>query len=119
LAAALEAEADGFLGVVRDAEAGDFEVAVGEARASLEVHPVRAVFELGLDGAGCGRVGVEPDVRVLAQSVEPRAVVAVFVGDENGVDSLEREGGVGGEELAEAACGEPSVDEHGRTRRLE
>ena len=106
-----EREADGFLGVVGDVKAFDFEVLENEAGAGFEDLPGDFVVELGLDGAGGGGVGEDLDVGEFFQAVDAGDVVAVFVGDEDGFDLGEVFAGVE-EELAEFALGETGVDEH-------
>jgi hypothetical protein len=70
--------------------------------------------ELGLDGATGGGIGEDLDVRVLFQTVDTGGVVAVLVGEEDGVDALEGFAGVG-EEGGEFAGGEAGIDEDART----
>jgi hypothetical protein len=111
-----ETETDGLLGVVRDGEGIDFQIAKTEPRTGFEELPRRAVrgVEFGLDGAAGRRVGEDLDVGVLLQAVDGGGVIAVFVRKKNGVDAFEGLAG-GGEERGEFFDGEAGVDEDART----
>ena len=106
-------------GVVRHAEALDGQVAERETRARLEHLPRRPVHsEAGLQCVHGGGVGEYLDVRELLQADDRCGVVAVLVGQEDGVDPVERFTDPG-EEFAELAGGKAGIDQYARAFGLE
>ena len=107
-----EREANGVGGVVRDGEGVDVDVADGEALAGLDGFDAAEAFaesvgEDALEGSHGGLGDVErgfPEAEDLREAV---AVVGVFVGDEDGVETVEitSDGGETGEGFALSEAG--------------
>ena len=110
-----EAKADGIVGVVRDGETLDVEVAETKTGAGLEELPRGAVrgVEFLLDRAGGGGVGEDREVGKFLEALDAGGVVAVLVREKNRVDARERFAG-GGEQVFEFSGGETGVDEDAR-----
>ncbi len=108
--AVVEHEADGVVGVVGDGEAVDLEVAELEGGAGFEEAPGGAGGEFGLERFGGEAVAVDGDVVAFGEDGEAAGVVAVFVGEEDGLHVGEgaAEGMEAGFDLAGAEAG---VDE--------
>jgi hypothetical protein len=98
---------------VRHGERVDLEIAETEARARFEDLPVGPVAEAGLHGAGGGLVGEDFQVGKFFQPGDAAGMVAMLVGEKDGVDALERFAG-GGQQLAQLAQREAGVDQHPR-----
>ena len=107
-----EGETDGIGGVVRDGEGMDVDVADGETLAGLDgLHAAEAfaesVGEDALEGVHGGLGDVErgfPEAEDLREAV---AVIGVFVGDEDGVETIEiaADGGEAGQGFAFSEAG--------------
>ena len=84
-----ESKTNRFLRVVRHGEALDFEITETKTRAGFEHLPIGAMSESRLNGASGGCVGEDPNVWIFFQSIDATCVIAVLVGEEYGVDSIE------------------------------
>ena len=71
-------------------------------------------IEFRLDGAARRGIGEDLYVRVLLQAVDAGGVIAVLVGEKDGVDALKRFAGIG-EQGGELARREAGIDEDART----
>ncbi len=114
--AAVDGEADRVVGVVRNAERFDREVADFKWVAGREESPgcFRLAIELriGGDGFGCEPVGVNGNRLRAAQNREATRVVAVFVREQNGVEVGSRATD-GREPLCDLPAAQPGIDEDG------
>lgn len=104
-------ETHGVLRVMGHGERVDLEVAEAETAAGFEDVPIRPPGQSGLHRSPGALVGEDADVRKTLQALESVRVVAVFVGQEDGVDPRERFPHLL-EQLTEPAGGKPGVDEH-------
>lgn len=112
----LDGVADGIDSVVRDGEALDVEVTDGEAGTGLVTLDRVGDFAVPIDGRG-GAVGeVDRGFELADERGEPAGMIAVLVGDEDGVDVLWRFAD-GGQALNDFAAAEASVNQDARTIR--
>ena len=110
-----EAEAHRVDGVVRDAEALHFDIADPEAGAGLEGLQARRRNGAPVDGGGgqARQVDHGADALLAGQHRKTGDVIGVFVGDQDGVDGLERFTDRG-EAFAQFAHAEAGVDQNAR-----
>lgn len=73
------------MGVVRQGKAFYCQIAKLESRAGVENPPFRFVFQFRLDGSGGHQIGVDFRIEFLGESGNARRMIAVFMGDEDGV----------------------------------
>ena len=111
-------EAHGFLGVVRDRKTVHLEVAKTETRTRFKDLPGRTVIQARLHRARGGGVREDLDGGMLLQRVNTRAVVAMLVRQEDGVDLLEACAGVV-QELLQFPTGKTGIHEHAGASCLE
>ena len=106
-----ETEANRLLRIVWHGEALNLEIAEAEARAGFERLPVGPVRQPALHRARGGGVGEHADVRKFFQAIDAAAMIAVLVGEENGIDPVEGFAH-GREQRGKLAGGKSGVDEH-------
>lgn len=104
--------------VVWHGEGIDLQIAEAEPGAGFEELPRQRVFHAVLHGAGGGGVSEEGDLRSAGEAGDAGRVVAVLVGEENGVDFLGLEVLLG-EQLACPSRRESHVDQHARLLGLQ
>lgn len=114
--AVVDGESDGILGVVRNTEGFDGEIANSETLSISEKMPgdLGSGFagigsEDGFRSVGSKTVGVNGDGAFFAEDSKAVDMVAVFVGDENGGEPFEGATG-GGEALGDLATTQPRVN---------
>lgn len=83
-------EADGIVGIMRDAEGIDGDISELEGGAGGEEAEVEGRLELGLDDFLGQAVAVNGDVQPAGEHAEALGVVGMFVGDENSVQVFGR-----------------------------
>jgi hypothetical protein len=103
-------ESDGILGIMRDGEGFDEDIADLEAGAGQEAAAVEFCVEQGLDGFVGGLVAVDGDAEFVAERSQSLDMVAVLVGDEDAGQVL-RGAAQGGEALADLAEAEARIDQ--------
>src|SRR5437870_3205307 len=96
-----------------DGEAFDLKIAETKAGAGFEDLPAGLMLEAGLHCARRGSVGKDLDLGKFLQPFDAGSVIAVLVGEEDGVDLLERSAH-GGEENSHPPRRKADVDEDAR-----
>jgi hypothetical protein len=116
VSAVVDRERDGVMGIVRDTERFDGQVADGEGVAVGEDAPrdADAIGPIGfvIDGLGGEAVGVHGEREPFAEGAEAADVVRMFMGDKDGVEVLEL-AAEGGETLRDLAAAEAGIHEDG------
>jgi len=111
-------EADGIVGIVRDAEGINGDVAQLEGGAGGEDPVIERGGELGLDGFLGEAIAVNGDVQPAREHAETLGVVGVFVRDENSIQVFRRTSD-DEKSLANLTRAQAGIDEQARIIRLE
>jgi hypothetical protein len=108
-----EQEPDGVLGVVRNGEGIDRDIAEIEGAAGLKLSESEGDFAVALDGFGGEAVAVDGDAEFSGEGAEAHDVVRMLVGNEDTVEGF-RCTADAGEALSDLAAAEPGIDEQAR-----
>ena len=114
----VEHEADGVVGVMRNGEAVDLKVAEGDGGARFEELPLGEAGHLGVEELGGEAVAIDGNGVAFGEDGEAADVVAVLVGEEDGLDV--GDGATdGGEAEFDLFSAEAGIDEDARVLGLE